>query len=124
MSSRRSQGPASPALRWVRNSFYLQEQPMSSVSPIDDQTRLQRVPGILAEPVKDQLLMMQVETESYFLLSPVTARIWSLLESPCTVAEVVQRLVAEYEVAPEVCRTEVIDVLRGLAEQHMVQVIS
>ena|ERR1044071_3898063 len=97
---------------------------MTSATAIDDHTRLQRVAGILAEPVKDQLLMMQLETESYFLLSPVTARIWALLESPRTVADMVQSLVAEYEVAPDVCRAEVIDVLRGMAEQQLVQVVA
>ena len=97
---------------------------MSSATSIDDRTRLQRADGILVEPVTDRLLMMQLETESYFLLSPVTARIWTLLESPCTVADLVQSLVTEYEVAPEVCRAEVIDVLRDMAEQHMVQVVA
>lgn len=89
---------------------------------IDDATALRRAPGIMAAPVRDQLLMMQMETERYFLLSPVTARIWDLLESPCVVADLVTRLVAEYEVTPETCRAEVIEVLRGLARQEMVEV--
>ena len=93
-----------------------------SSNHIDDATALRRVPGIMSAPVRDQLLMMQVETERYFLLSPVTARIWDLLESPCVVADLITRLVAEYEVAPELCRTEVIEVLRGLAQQHMIEV--
>lgn len=88
---------------------------------IDATTTLQRNEHILCSPVGEEMLMLGVEQGGYFVLSPVTARIWEMLESPKRVSDLVAVLEQEYDVAPEVCRTEVIDVLQGLANQGLVQ---
>jgi hypothetical protein len=94
---------------------------MATTASVDTTTTLQRNEHILSSPVGQEMLILSVEQGGYFVLSPVTARIWELLESPKTVTDVVTALEQEYEVAPEVCRTEVIDVLQGLTDQGLVQ---
>jgi len=84
-------------------------------------TTLRRNEQILCSPVGDEMLMLGVEQGGYFVLSPVTTRIWQLLESPTRVTDLVTALEQEYEVAADVCQTEVIDVLQGLANQGLVQ---
>lgn len=94
---------------------------MTHAFAVDETTRLQQAPDMLVAPVAGELLMMNVEHGNYYVLSSVTARIWELLEAPASVADVIARLVAEYEVDPETCRVEVLQVLQGLADEGVVR---
>ena len=71
----------------------------------------------LAAKVGEELVMMSAEKGNYIGLSEVGARIWELIETPRTVADVCRELTAEFEVTREVCRAEVEDFL-GELEKH------
>lgn len=62
-----------------------------------------------------EILMMNLERGTYVGLNPVAARIWELIETPCTIDALCDRLVEEFEVSPEVCRGETETVCRELA---------
>ena len=70
----------------------------------------------LAAKVGDELVMMSAEKGNYIGLSEVGARIWELIETPQDVDAVCARLVNEFEVTPEVCRTEVETFLNELVK--------
>jgi len=70
----------------------------------------------LAAKVGDELVMMSAEKGNYIGLSEVGARIWELIETPQDVDAVCARLVGEFEVTPEVCRTEVETFLNELVK--------
>lgn len=55
----------------------------------------------------DELVMMDTDKGKYFALNPVATRIWDLLGQPLSIDELCDRLVDEYEVEPEKCRSEV-----------------
>ena len=50
---------------------------------------------------------MDVEEGRYYELDPVGARIWALLESAQSVAEVCEALVQAYDVSLETCHEDV-----------------
>ena len=70
----------------------------------------------LAAKVGDELVMMSAEKGNYIGLSEVGARIWELIETPQEVEAVCVRLQDEFEVEPEVCRTEVESFLNELVK--------
>jgi hypothetical protein len=53
------------------------------------------------------MVMMSAEKGNYVGLSDVGARIWELIETPREFDALCAQLEQEYDVAPEVCRTEV-----------------
>jgi Coenzyme PQQ synthesis protein D (PqqD) len=61
----------------------------------------------LAAKVGNELVMMSAEKGDYIGLSEVGARIWELIETPQEMDVLCGRLQEEYDVAPEVCRSEV-----------------
>jgi len=61
----------------------------------------------LSAKVGDELVMMSAEKGNYIGLSEVGARIWELIETPQDVDSLCAQLTDEFDVAPEVCRTEV-----------------
>jgi hypothetical protein len=69
---------------------------------------------VFAAPMEDTILLMNVTTDRYHGLNPVAAYIWDLLAEPTEEAELVTRLVAEFEVSPEECQREVAEFLAKL----------
>jgi len=74
----------------------------------------------LSAKVGDELVMMSAEKGNYIGLSEVGARIWELIETPQEIDAVCAQLIDEFEVAPEVCRTEVETFLGELVEHGAV----
>lgn len=60
----------------------------------------------MAAVVGNELLMMSPAHENYIGLNEVGARIWSLLDSPVTIEDICARLADEFDVGPDVARSE------------------
>ncbi|HTE20583.1 MAG TPA: PqqD family peptide modification chaperone [Armatimonadota bacterium] len=58
----------------------------------------------------------------YYSLDPVGSRIWSLIQQPRTVSEVRDSLLADYEVEPEQCETDLLALLGKLQAEGLIQV--
>ena len=72
--------------------------------------------------VEDALVLLDLDGGSYFALNGPAADIWEALAEPVTQAQLVDKLVAKYKVAPEHCAASVARVLdelagKGLARQ-------
>jgi len=72
--------------------------------------------------VEDALVLLDLDGGSYFALNGPAADIWEALAEPVTQAQIVDRLLAKYRVAPEQCAASVTRVLdelagKGLARQ-------
>lgn len=76
----------------------------------------------LAANVGDELVMMSAAKGNYIGLSAVGARIWELIETPRTIEELCDRLVAEYDVDPATCRAEVDAFLTTLGQHNAVRI--
>ena len=56
-------------------------------------------------------VMIDFESGKYFLLKGVGNDIWDYLQKETTASEIVDKLLAEYDVEPEICETQVLDFL-------------
>ncbi len=76
----------------------------------------------LSAQVGDEIVMMSAEKGNYIGLNAVGARIWELISSPTPVDEICVRLLEEFDVAPDVCRTEVAAFLDELKARGAIDV--
>ena len=75
---------------------------------IDRDTLLSRNAAILDAPLGDEeIVMMNVDMNSYYALNPVASRIWQLLETPRTIGQLCARIRDEFEVEPDHCEADV-----------------
>lgn len=58
----------------------------------------------------------------YYGLDPVGARIWNLLQTPCKVAEIHKALLREYDVEPERCERDLLNLLEDLLGAGLIQI--
>jgi Coenzyme PQQ synthesis protein D (PqqD) len=92
-----------------------------------------RVPGLTLEtiiarrsepltaPVDGDLVMLDPRHGRYFGLDEIGNRIWELLERPQSVKALCSTLEAQFDVAPETCRADVVTFLEQLAEAELVE---
>ena len=88
--------------------------------PLTVDSVIARVSDVTSAEVDDELLMMRLESDAYFGLDDIGARIWALLEQPVSVGAVCATLVREYDVTPEQCQRDVLRFLGDLAEKGLV----
>jgi hypothetical protein len=58
----------------------------------------------------------------YYGLDPVGARIWNLLQQPRTVKELRETIVAEYEVEPVRCESDILALLDKLRTEGLIEI--
>ena len=85
-----------------------------------DNTLLRRREGLMTTDMNGSTVMMDIETGKYYNLGEVGGRIWELLEEPLTVAALVRKLTAEYDISAEQCRADLLPFLGKLVERGLV----
>lgn len=65
-------------------------------------------------------VMVDFESGKYFLIKGVGNDIWDMIQNEITVGEIVDKLLAEYDVTREVCEKSVNDFLGKLKELEFI----
>jgi hypothetical protein len=88
---------------------------------VTPETKLIRNSDILYAPVgAEEGVMMSIEAGRYYGLNAVAARIWELLESPKTVAELCAQIAEEFDIAAEDCGADVLKFTGSLIDNGIV----
>jgi len=75
------------------------------------------------ETVADgEVVLMHIESGRFFSLSGTGRAIWDQMAEPTPVGTIVDNLVAEYDVDPETCRNEVVELCRQLEAGALIDV--
>lgn len=87
-------------------------------------TRLNRNDELLHASVgAEECVMMSIEAGSYYGLNAVGSRIWELLESPKTVAQLCTQICEEFEVDERTCEDAVVKFVDDLIKNRIVHVV-
>jgi hypothetical protein len=76
---------------------------------------LSRTENLLSTQLDEETVLMSIDAGAYYGLEGPARSIWEILETPLTFSALVDRLVEEYHVSPEICAA---DVERFLAEME------
>ena len=72
--------------------------------------------------VADEAVILDLETAEYLTLNPTGAVLWdSLASGPATIADLVERLVSEFEVSPDAATTDVEGFVAVCMERNLLQ---
>ena len=72
--------------------------------------------------LENEVAIVHVTAGVYYGLDPVGARIWELIKTPRSVRSIRDALLAEYEVEPDRCESDLLALLRDLREVGLVEV--
>lgn len=83
--------------------------------------RIVRGEGHVETHVDGQTLMMSLERGRYFALERTGQRIWSLIDRPVAVSDIVETLMSEYDVGRQECEAQVLAFIEDLASNGLVR---
>jgi hypothetical protein len=85
--------------------------------------RVQAAPGRqLSTTLAGEVVILDIERGTYFGLTEVGAHIWGMIQEPRKIAEVVDGVVAVYDVTRETAEADVTELIADLASRGLVDV--
>ena len=91
-----------------------------SDNPVSEM-KFERNNDIISSEMGGETVMMSIENGKYFSVNPVGSRIWELLHSPQTVAQLVDALLDGYEIDRATCEKEVVAFLTHMEAENVVK---
>jgi hypothetical protein len=76
----------------------------------------------LASSIGGETVILGLQTGRYYGVDGVSARVWQIIQEPSRVADIRNVLVAEYEVDPQVCETDLLALLGQMADGRLIEV--
>lgn len=69
-----------------------------------------------------EAVVLNLGSGEYFGLDPVGARVWNLIQEPRRVRELRDSLLEEYDVEPDVCGRDLLELLKEMAAEGLIEV--
>ncbi|OLC94869.1 MAG: hypothetical protein AUH86_13455 [Acidobacteria bacterium 13_1_40CM_4_58_4] len=79
---------------------------------------------VLVRFLDRESVLLNLETERYFGLDETATRMWQVVTGSQDIEAAYQELLAEYDVEPELLRTNLTDLLGQLVENGLLQVLA
>jgi len=94
-----------------------------SMSPtISDQSVVVATKDQVSCDLAGEAAILHIKSGVYYGLDPVGARIWNLMQEPRAVAEIQNAITNEYDVEPERCARDLVDLLEKLLAEGLIEV--
>ena len=87
-----------------------------------DELMIAAAPDQASVDLDDEAAILNLKTGIYFGLNEVGAWIWRLIQEPRTVAAIREAVLAEFEVEPDVCQSDLQALLRDLEQNQLINV--
>ncbi len=83
-----------------------------------------RVGGqIVFRELGEELVLLNLQTGVYFGLDPVGTRVWGMLDAAPSLQRVLDVLLGEYEVEPDRCQSDLLELVAALRANRLVEVL-
>ncbi|HEX8526091.1 PqqD family protein [Allosphingosinicella sp.] len=83
---------------------------------------VRRCEGMIEAEVDGELIGLHVDQGNCYGFNSTATRIWGLIEQPRRLSELREALLADYEVDPETCERELLELLRELEGSGLVKI--
>lgn len=77
---------------------------------------------LISADLGEEVAILHLENGVYYGLDAVGARIWDLVQEPIRVDELQDSILMEYDVEPEQCKSDLLDLIEDLANQDLVEI--
>ena len=85
--------------------------------------RVEAPPHVLIRHLDGESVLLNLETERYFGLDATGTRMWEVVTAQPSTQRAFEELLEEYEVEPEALRKHLTELLSGLVENGLLQVL-
>ncbi|MCC6975523.1 MAG: PqqD family protein [Anaerolineae bacterium] len=79
-------------------------------------------PDAVYSDIEDEVVILNPTNGEYYGLNPVGALVWKLAQSPVKVSAVRDAILDSFEVSPEECERDLLELLEDMAGQGLIEV--
>jgi hypothetical protein len=79
--------------------------------------------GFVEAQIDDEVVALSIERGACYGMNRVGTHIWNLLAKPIRISDLCARLVAAYNVDPDVCERQVLDLLEDLRAEGLIATV-
>ena len=79
-------------------------------------------PDQVSSELAGEAVILNLETGKYYGLNPIGTRIWDMVQEPRALSEILNTLLAEYDVDKEQCEQDLMLLLEQLSEHKLIKV--
>ena len=79
-------------------------------------------PGVMFRDLEGEAVVLELESGRYFGLNETGTRMWLLLQEHGSVESALRALLAEFDVAEELLREELLSFVNNLSSQRLLQI--
>ena len=90
------------------------------MKPITLDTKVKKNDDIFTGAIDDEMVAMSIQNGKYYQLNKTGSRILALLDKPCSIRELCEAMQGDYKVDGDVCREDVLQFIRELAEKNLI----
>ncbi|HWR39186.1 MAG TPA: lasso peptide biosynthesis PqqD family chaperone [Patescibacteria group bacterium] len=91
--------------------------------PIHVDAAVMQKPGLIAADMDGEKVMMDIESGKYFGLDPIGSCIWNMMETKCSLRDMVAQLQQEFDVDEQTCTKDVINFLTALYGRGLIELV-
>jgi hypothetical protein len=95
---------------------------MASSESLNLQCTVQRTSDVVAAEAGQDVVMVNIQTSSYYGVSNVAREIWDAIERPKRISDLIDHLTATYNVGRSLCEEETLSFLEDLLSEGLLQV--
>ncbi|HEX4736592.1 MAG TPA: PqqD family peptide modification chaperone [Allosphingosinicella sp.] len=77
--------------------------------------------GLIEAEVDGELVALHVDNGTCYGFNATATRIWAMIEAPKRLSELRDALLGEFDVAPDVCEAQLLDLLKDLEGDGLVE---
>lgn len=92
------------------------------MSPLTSYSKVVQAKKILGSNVDDETILLSIENSKYYGMADTGSEIWMMLEKPSLVTDIVNHLVASYDVEYEQCLEDVLNFLEELLKANLITI--
>lgn len=81
-----------------------------------------RSPSQVSSEVDGETMMMSIEQGKYYSLDEIGSLIWSYMEEPNKVSDMLDMLLERYDVDRETCKRDLLALLNDLGKQGLIEI--
>ncbi|MFA5966784.1 MAG: PqqD family protein [Sphingomonas sp.] len=89
---------------------------------LDDGSMIARNEALVAAQVGDQAMLMDLDSGAMFQLNRTGARIWELVETPCTLADLIAALERGFPGGGDTLRDDVVAFVAQMRETGLLEI--
>lgn len=92
--------------------------------PITEETLVTQAEDVVSAEIDDEVVMLRLASNAYYSTDDIGAKIWRAMETPISVRALCDKMMARYDVSPDICYQDVVAFLNKARAEGTIRIVA